>query len=501
MTRTLTVRHPRLARAFATTFVALAALLAVVWVAPRASGAPPPGSARRPSACTRSRPRAMAVSRSPVRRPAARARPSRSTPACASPWPASPATRRRRGAAAIRLRTSLDGASWGPWLEAPLELAGEGSAATAFTDAVWTGPARFVQIAAVRSGRRGPSALTGVRIVAIDPAEDGGAVARIAGAAGRPAATVAGVGFAAPARAAAAAPVIVTRAEWGADESLRNAAPSYSPVKMAFVHHTASGNLYSRTDAPALVRGIYAYHTRSLRWNDIAYNFLVDRFGTIYEGRYGGVTRGVVGAHVLGFNTGSTGSLRHRHVHGRGPAGRGRGVARAPAGLEALHPRPGPGGDGSPGQRRQGQVRQGRHRHIPRDRRPPRCQLHRVPGGGAVRAAALRAGQRGQVRRLGGRRRAECQHDAHQPQRRRRAGRHRPGCGRHHPRGLAGHGAGRGRSDGRLLERRRHERGGHLERHLRRRRPAGRRLHGSAHRHPGRRQYRPRPPPRSRSTP
>ena len=211
------------------------------------------------------------------------------------------------GATAIRLRTSLDGAAWGPWLEAPLELAGEGSAATAFTDAVWTGPARFVQIAAVRSGRRGPSALTGVRLVAIDPAEDGSVVARIAGAAGRPAAAVSGAGFAAPARAAAAAPVIVTRAEWGADESLRNAAPSYSPVKMAFVHHTATGNLYSRTDAPALVRGIYAYHTRSLHWNDIAYNFLVDRFGTIYEGRYGGVTRGVVGAHVLGFNTGSTG--------------------------------------------------------------------------------------------------------------------------------------------------------------------------------------------------
>ena len=76
---------------------------------------------------------------------------------------------------------------------------------------------------------------------------------------------------------------------------------------MAFVHHTASGNLYSRADAPALVRGIYAYHTQSLHWNDIAYNFLVDRFGTIYEGRYGGVTRGVVGAHVYGFNTGSTG--------------------------------------------------------------------------------------------------------------------------------------------------------------------------------------------------
>ena len=211
------------------------------------------------------------------------------------------------GAAVIRLRTSLDGAAWGPWLEAPLELAGEGAAATAFTDAVWTGPARYVQVAAVTAGDAGPATLSGVRLVAIDPTEDGSVGARVTGAARRLAATVAGVSFDSPATAAAAAPVIVTRSEWGADESLRNAAPSYAPVKMAFVHHTASGNLYTRADAPALVRGVYAYHTQSLHWNDIAYNFLVDRFGTIYEGRYGGVTRGVVGAHVYGFNTGSTG--------------------------------------------------------------------------------------------------------------------------------------------------------------------------------------------------
>jgi len=150
-------------------------------------------------------------------------------------------------------------------------------------------------------------ALTGVRLVAIDPTEDGNVAARVNGAVRRLAATVAGVGFVSPASAASSAPVIVTRSEWGADESLRSAAPSYAPVKVAIIHHTASGNLYSRADAPALVRGIYAYHTQSLHWNDIAYNFLVDRFGTIYEGRYGGVTRGVVGAHVYGFNTGSTG--------------------------------------------------------------------------------------------------------------------------------------------------------------------------------------------------
>ncbi len=307
MTRTFTARHLRLMRALATTFVVLAALLVVVWVAPRASGATadrirtpsvrlhtltPAGDGRLTVAGPSTR-----GSGAPIRLDAGM-RFSMAGVTCDAP---------ATGGAVIRLRTSLDGAAWGPWLEAPLEVAGEGPAVTALTDAVWTGPARYVQVTAARSCRRGPSVLTGVRLVAIDPTEYGSTAARITVAARRSAATVSGASFAAPPRAASAAPVIVTRAEWGADESLRNAAPSYSPVKMAFVHHTASGNLYSRIDAPALVRGIYAYHTKSLHWNDIAYNFLVDRFGTVYEGRYGGVTHGVVGAHVLGFNTGSTG--------------------------------------------------------------------------------------------------------------------------------------------------------------------------------------------------
>ena len=103
-------------------------------------------------------------------------------------------------------------------------------------------------------------------------------------------------------------PAIVSRAAWGANESIRRAPPSYAPsVRFAIVHHTAGTNTYSRDDAAAIVRGIQLYHVRGNGWNDIGYNFLVDRFGTIYEGRYGGVDRNVVGAHALGFNTGSTG--------------------------------------------------------------------------------------------------------------------------------------------------------------------------------------------------
>ncbi len=100
-----------------------------------------------------------------------------------------------------------------------------------------------------------------------------------------------------------AKPVIYSRAQWGANEKLREQGPpNYGTVKTGFVHHTVNANSYTRAQVPALLRGIYAYHTQSKGWRDIGYNYLVDRFGRIWEGRYGGVSRAVVGAHTLGFN-------------------------------------------------------------------------------------------------------------------------------------------------------------------------------------------------------
>ncbi|MFK0285590.1 peptidoglycan recognition protein [Streptomyces sp. NPDC090499] len=103
-------------------------------------------------------------------------------------------------------------------------------------------------------------------------------------------------------------PRIVTRRGWGADESLREKGFVYTgKVKVAFVHHTDSGNGYRCSDAPSVIRGIYRYHVVSMGWRDIGYNFLVDKCGTVYEGRAGGVAKAVRGAHTLGFNNNSMG--------------------------------------------------------------------------------------------------------------------------------------------------------------------------------------------------
>jgi len=104
------------------------------------------------------------------------------------------------------------------------------------------------------------------------------------------------------------APPIVPRLSWGADESIRRNQPSYADaVRFSIIHHTAGRNGYSRAEAAAIVKGIQLYHVKGNGWNDIGYNFLVDRFGTVYEGRCGGAERNVVGAHARGFNTGSVG--------------------------------------------------------------------------------------------------------------------------------------------------------------------------------------------------
>ena len=99
-------------------------------------------------------------------------------------------------------------------------------------------------------------------------------------------------------------PGIITRARWGADERLRRGPPRYaSTVLAAFVHHTGQTNHYTKGESAALVRADYLYHVRTRGWNDLGYNFLIDRYGQVFEGRAGGVGRPVIGACTAGFNT------------------------------------------------------------------------------------------------------------------------------------------------------------------------------------------------------
>ncbi len=108
---------------------------------------------------------------------------------------------------------------------------------------------------------------------------------------------------AATSKRAVAQPTIYSRAQWGADERIRNkSALRYGSVSAGFVHHTVNANDYTEDQVPAIIRSIYAYHVKSRGWSDIGYNFLVDRFGRIWEGRFGGIDKPVVGAHTLNYN-------------------------------------------------------------------------------------------------------------------------------------------------------------------------------------------------------
>lgn len=101
----------------------------------------------------------------------------------------------------------------------------------------------------------------------------------------------------------AAKPRILPRSAWEGKGAPGQPPPHYDArVVGVFIHHTDTPNGYDCADTPRIIRGIYADQARGRSWDDIGYNFLVDRCGTVYEGRSGGIERPVVGAHTQGFN-------------------------------------------------------------------------------------------------------------------------------------------------------------------------------------------------------
>lgn len=106
-----------------------------------------------------------------------------------------------------------------------------------------------------------------------------------------------------PAGHTAPKPRILPRSTWLKDAAHHQPPPRYDDrVVAVFVHHTDSPNGYDCKDAPGIIQSLYAGQTEAKHWDDLGYNFVVDRCGTIYEGRAGGVDRPVTGAHTQGFN-------------------------------------------------------------------------------------------------------------------------------------------------------------------------------------------------------
>jgi hypothetical protein len=102
---------------------------------------------------------------------------------------------------------------------------------------------------------------------------------------------------------------LVLRSTWGGDlpwacEGLPERTPT---ITKAIVHHTVNSNDYQPADSTKMLRAIWGYHVFTLGYCDIAYNFLLDKFGTKFEGRLGGIENATVGAHSLDNNTGTTG--------------------------------------------------------------------------------------------------------------------------------------------------------------------------------------------------
>ncbi|RIQ28196.1 hypothetical protein DY240_09160 [Jiangella rhizosphaerae] len=198
----------------------------------------------------------------------------------------------------VRVRADGD-TEWSPWYElhgddehAPEPGTAEAATATRDgTDPLLVPSSDEVEVTVAASG--GSSLPRDLRLDLIDPGADPASPA---------AESTAETDAESDLDLAAARPTIRSRAQWGADETLRAEPPEFGVVHGAFVHHTVSANAYAAEDVPAMIRSIYSFHVRSRGWNDIGYNFIVDRFGRLWEGRYGGVTRAVVGAHTQGYN-------------------------------------------------------------------------------------------------------------------------------------------------------------------------------------------------------
>ena len=268
--------------------------------------------------------------------------------------------------ARIELRVRLGDAAWSPWALASAGGHGGDGQAGLFGEPLWVGRADQVQL-------RGGQGVDGVRVHPV-PA-----------AVAAPAVVAAALPLAAPVLPAGPGqPPIIARSAWAHDHARPRAGPFYGSVQLAFVHHTDNPNGYARGEVPAILLAMFDYHRYVRGYFDIAYNFIIDAFGRIWEGRAGGVDAPVLGAHAGAFNGVSTGIAVLGTFMDSVPPAAGAGRVGAAAGVEALAARRAGARRGAGG----GQPRRRLLHAVPArpasaaaaGGRPSRRRPHRLPG-------------------------------------------------------------------------------------------------------------------------
>ena len=205
----------------------------------------------------------------------------------------------------ILLRIRRAGEEWGPWTDVPAHPDGgpdpgrSERSSEGVSSPVWAGEADYVQY-------RLSKPLRNLRLKFVNASGTATAADRaktgVIGAVTGASQALGGLltAWADP------QPTINSRSSWGASDCPPRQAASYGSVKASFVHHTVNANDYTASQVPAMILSICRYHRNTNGWDDIGYNFLVDKYGRLWEGRAGGIDKPVIGAHTLGYNAEST---------------------------------------------------------------------------------------------------------------------------------------------------------------------------------------------------
>ncbi|WP_185921698.1 N-acetylmuramoyl-L-alanine amidase [Streptomyces sp. WAC06614] len=213
-------------------------------------------------------------------------------------------TEQLSGDVEARTRDAQTG-TWSDWVRLEANGPGgeeNGKGSRGASNSVWVEPSDGVEVRVAGAQKSAGAALPkGARLTLVHPGTNGGKGTDDKVGTGR-----------------AGQPPIVSRAGWGADETMVPPGtepgdpahdPEYNPdVKAMFVHHTTeSDTKYKCKESPDRARAVQKLHVLGNGWKDVGYNFMVDKCGTIFEGRKGGVDKPVLGAHTYGFNRESSG--------------------------------------------------------------------------------------------------------------------------------------------------------------------------------------------------